>query len=244
MSKFVQHTSCPKCGSRDNLAEYDDHVWCFGCKYFKQKNDIHSIRNRLQNQQIHTMGTSSFGANYPRMPSDDTTFDLTNDIPIKAKQWILKYGITNQEIEQNNIAYNANSDILILIHTQNYWQGRCFGNQKVKYLSKGDKPLTIYGNGDTIVCVEDVLSAIKIARLSPDYCATPLLGSSMSLETTQSLSERFKNIVVWLDRDKAKEAIRISRNLRQRGINTRVVISPEDPKEYTKGELIEWLKNK
>jgi DNA primase len=66
----------------------------------------------------------------------------------------------------------------------------------------------------------------------------------MSLETTQSLSERFKNIVVWLDRDKAKEAIRISRNLRQRGINTRVVISPEDPKEYTKGELIEWLKNK
>ena len=244
MSKFIQHTSCPKCGSRDNLAEYDDHVWCFGCKYFKQKNDIHSIRNRLQNQQIHTMGTSSFGANYPTMPSDDITFDLTNDIPIKAKQWILKYGITNQEIEQNNIAYNANSDILILIHTQNYWQGRCFGNQKVKYLSKGDKPLTIYGNGDTIVCVEDVLSAIKIARLSPDYCATPLLGSSMSLETTQSLSERFKNIVVWLDRDKAKEAIRISRNLRQRGINTRVVISPEDPKEYTKGELIEWLKNK
>ena len=230
MSKFIQHTSCPKCGSRDNLAEYDDHVWCFGCKYFKQKNDIHSIRNRLQSQQT--------------MLSDDSTLELTNDIPMKAKQWILKYGITNQEIEQNNIAYNANSDILILIHTQNYWQGRCFGNQKVKYLSKGDKPLTIYGNGDTIVCVEDVLSAIKIARLSPDYCATPLLGSSMSLETTQSLSERFKNIVVWLDRDKAKEAIRISRNLRQRGINTRVVISPEDPKEYTKGELIEWLKNK
>lgn len=230
MSKFIQHTSCPKCGSRDNLAEYDDHVWCFGCKYFKQKNDIHSIRSRLQSG-----GT---------MLSDDITLDLTNDIPMKAKQWILKYGITNQEIEQNNIAYNANSDILILIHTQNYWQGRCFGNQHQKYLSKGDKPLTIYGNGDTIVCVEDVLSAIKIARLSPDYCATPLLGSSMSLETTQSLSERFKNIVVWLDRDKAKEAIRISRNLRQRGINTRVVISPEDPKEYTKGELIEWLKNK
>ncbi len=40
--------------------------------------------------------------------------------------------------------------------------------------SKGLKPLTIYGNGDTIVCVEDILSAIKIARLSPDYCATPL----------------------------------------------------------------------
>lgn len=178
------------------------------------------------------------------MLSDEITLDLTTDIPMKAKQWLLKYGITNQEIEQNNIAYNANSNILVLLHTQNYWQGRCFGDQHQKYLSKGNKPLTIYGNGDTIVCVEDVLSAIKIARLSPDYCATPLLGSSMSLETTQSLSERFKKILIWLDRDKAKEAIRISRNLKQRGILVDVVISPKDPKDYEKGEIITWLKNR
>ena len=178
------------------------------------------------------------------MLSDEITLDLTTDIPMKAKQWLLKYGITNQEIEQNNIAYNAKSDILVLLHTQNYWQGRCFGDQNQKYLSKGNKPLTIYGNGDTIVCVEDVLSAIKIARLSPDYCATPLLGSSMSLETTQSLSEQFKKILIWLDRDKAKEAIRISRNLKQRGILVDVVISPKDPKDYEKGEIITWLKNR
>jgi len=176
------------------------------------------------------------------MPSDEFTLELSNDIPLKAKQWLLKYGITNQEIEQNNIAYNANSDILVLLHTQNYWQGRCFGNQSQKYLSKGLKPLTIYGNGDTIVCVEDILSAIKIARLY--YCATPLLGSSMSLETTQSLSERFKSILIWLDRDKAKDAIMMSRNLKQRGILVDVVISPKDPKEYDKGELLTWLKNR
>jgi len=178
------------------------------------------------------------------MLSDEFTLELSNDIPLKAKQWLLKYGITNQEIEQNNIAYNANSDILVLLHTQNYWQGRCFGNQSQKYLSKGLKPLTIYGNGDTIVCVEDILSAIKIARLSPDYCATPLLGSSMSLETTQSLSKRFKSILIWLDRDKAKDAIMMSRNLKQRGILVDVVISPKDPKEYDKGELLTWLKNR
>ncbi len=230
MSKFIRHTSCPKCGSRDNLAEYDDHVWCFGCKYYKTKDDVHTLRNRLQRT--------------PSMPSDEFTLELSNDIPLKAKQWLLKYGITNQEIEQNNIAYNANSDILVLLHTQNYWQGRCFGNQSQKYLSKGLKPLTIYGNGDTIVCVEDILSAIKIARLSPNYCATPLLGSSMSLETTQSLSERFKSILIWLDRDKAKDAIMMSRNLKQRGILVDVVISPKDPKEYDKGELLTWLKNR
>lgn len=230
MSKFIRHTSCPKCGSRDNLAEYDDHVWCFGCKYYKTKNDIHTIRSRLQSQQT--------------MLSDEINLDLTDDIPLPAKQWLLKYGITNEEIGKYHIAWDANSQVLVLLYTQNYWQGRCFGNQHQKYLSKGLKPLTIYGKGDTIVCVEDILSAIKIARLSPDYCATPLLGSSMSLETTQSLSERFSNIIVWLDRDKAKDAIKMARNLKQRGINSDVVISPKDPKEYDKGELLTWLKNR
>jgi hypothetical protein len=176
------------------------------------------------------------------MQSDELV--LTNDIPIKAMQWLLQYGITDEEISKYNIAYNANSDILILIYTQNYWQGRCFGNQPQKYLSKGLKPLTFYGTGDTIVCVEDVLSAIKIARLSPEFCATPLLGSSMPLETTQSLSERFKNIVIWLDRDKAKDAITMARNLKQRGVTCDVVISNKDPKEYEKGELLTWLKNR
>jgi hypothetical protein len=178
------------------------------------------------------------------MLSDEINLNLTDDIPLPAKQWLLKYGITNEEICSNKIAWDANSQVLVLLYTQNYWQGRCFGNQHQKYLSKGLKPLTIYGKGDTIVCVEDILSAIKIARLSPDYCATPLLGSSMSLETTQSLSERFSNIIVWLDRDKAKDAIKMARNLKQRGINSDVVISPKDPKEYDKGELLTWLKNR
>jgi hypothetical protein len=205
-------------------------VWCFGCKYYKLKNDIKSIRSRLSET--------------PPTQSDEITLDLTDDIPMVAKQWLLKYGITNQEIQDNKIAWDANSQILILHYTQNYWQGRCFGNQHQKYLSKGLKPLTIYGNGDTIVCVEDILSAIKIARLSPNYCATPLLGSSMPLETTQSLSKRFSNILIWLDRDKAKNAIMIARNLKQRGINSDVVISPKDPKEYSKEELLIWLKNR
>ena len=33
-SEFIQHEPCPKCGSRDNLARYDDgHAYCFGCEY-------------------------------------------------------------------------------------------------------------------------------------------------------------------------------------------------------------------
>ena len=37
-SQFLQHEPCPSCGSKDNLARYDDgHGYCFGCDYYEQK---------------------------------------------------------------------------------------------------------------------------------------------------------------------------------------------------------------
>lgn len=36
-SQFTNHESCPSCGSKDNLARYDDgHGFCFGCNYYEQ----------------------------------------------------------------------------------------------------------------------------------------------------------------------------------------------------------------
>jgi ribosomal protein S27AE len=232
MSKFLRHINCPRCGSKDNLAEYDDHFWCFGCKYHKLKNDIGSIRNRIA-EQDHTMRRT--------LPKD---IEVSQDIPKPAMQWLLSYGITPNEINDFGIGWNDDAQLLVLVKTPDYWQARTFGNHKVKYMSNGIKPLTFYGYADKIVCVEDILSAIKISRLSPEFCALPLLGSSMSEEVIQRLSGRFKSVVIWLDRDKANEAIKIARNLKQRGFNSSVVISPLDPKEYSKGELSEWLKSK
>lgn len=51
MAKFLRHDECPKCGSRDNLAIYEDHEICFteGCGYLRQTNgeemDQHPIRH-------------------------------------------------------------------------------------------------------------------------------------------------------------------------------------------------------
>ena len=111
-------------------------------------------------------------------------------------------------------------------------------------MSNGNKPLTIYGEGGILLVVEDVLSAIKIARLRHEgYCATPLLGSSLSKQAEHQLVKRYKHIYVWLDRDKAKNAVRIRNKLRSQGVESRVIISPLDPKEYNKTEISEWLKN-
>ena len=194
MSSFIKHLPCKACGSKDNLGEYTDHFWCFGCGFYEEKQDMEALRERLA------------GTSFKPLQWGDVRESLTftKHIPKQAMRWLLCYRIT----------------------------------------SKGKKPLTIYGESDTIILVEDVLSAIKIARLSPEYCAMPLLGSSLSTEHEEVLRDIFKTIYVWLDRDKANQGIKMSRNLRQKGMNTKSIITDLDPKEYTEGEIKTWLKNK
>jgi len=231
MTKFLGHKPCPRCGSKDNLGDYTDHVFCFGCKYYKNKDDIHSIRSR-----VHKITTGT---------EDIMNVETITELPRKAMKWLLSYGISQEEIKEYNIQWSPKKELLVLLNTLNYWQGRCFGNSKIKYMSAGSKPFTIYGSGDTIVLVEDVLSAIKIARLHNEFCATPLLGSTLSYEFEKSiLKEKFKKVYVWLDRDKAINAVKIKNKLKTRGVSSKAIITPLDPKEYSKGEILEWLKNK
>ncbi len=230
MSQFIKLGPCPHCGSRDNRAEYTNGFWCFGCSKYDPKNDTNSLRLRLNTKSPQDV--------------DNSQLETIQEIPMKAMQWLLKYNITLDEIKRYGIKWEPIRKLLVLIERKNYWQGRNFGFGKIKYMSSGNKPLTIYGKGDKLLVVEDVLSAIKIARLRQEgYCATPLLGSSMSKQAEQQLLKRYENISVWLDRDKAKNAIRIRNRLRSLGISSRAIITPLDPKEYNRTEILEWLKS-
>src|SRR3546814_2338481 len=41
MSKCIRYDPCPECGSKDNLAVYDDgHSHCYGCGYTVQQHNI------------------------------------------------------------------------------------------------------------------------------------------------------------------------------------------------------------
>jgi len=226
---FIKHMPCSNCGSKDNLAEYVDHYYCFGCGHWKSKNDITSIRNRLQSEHA--------------MLSDEININITDNIPIEAMKWLLQYGITKADIDHYHLGWCNDLNILVLVNTPNYYQGRSF-TTGVKYRSKGKKPLLWYGNGDILVCVEDVISAIKVSKANPDVTVTPLLGSSISLELTQTILERFKTVRVWLDRDKAIDAVKQARSLKEKGIDAEVIVSPNDPKEYSTGEINEWLRNR
>ena len=227
MSKFLGHIACPKCGSRDNLGEYEDHFWCFGCKYHMRKTDTASLRLRLNRHNT----------------EEQSVMKLSNikELPRKAMEWLLSYGISQEEIDKYGIEWNVKEEMLVLLQTVKYWQARTFNSRRPKYLSEGSKPLTIYGQGDTIVIVEDIISAIKIARLRDDYCSCPVLGSSLSYDMENQIVEQYKKSAVWLDRDKAKNALLISRKLKQRGLESKVIVTDDDPKTFTKNEIKEYL---
>ena len=230
MSKFLGHMSCPRCGSKDNLGEYEDHFWCFGCKYHMRKTDTASLRLRLNRHNT----------------EEQSVMKLSNikELPRKAMEWLLSYGISQEEIDKYGIEWNVKEEMLVLLQTAKYWQARTFNSRRPKYLSEGNKPLTIYGQGDTIVIVEDIISAMKIARLHGDYCACPVLGSSLSYDMENQIVEQYKKSAVWLDRDKAKNALLISRKLKQRGLESKVIVTDDDPKEHSKEEIREYLGNK
>lgn len=231
MSQFLGHIPCPRCGSRDNLGDYEDHQYCFGCKYYKLKNDINSIRSRIYNKNKDDKGVDMIG-NF-------------GEIPRNAMKWLLSYGISQDEVKQYDIKWDAKKQLLVLLDTAKYWQGRVFDpTSKMKYMSSGIKPLTIYGEGDTLVLVEDIISAMRVARTRSGFCSAPLLGSSLSYEFENQIVESFKQVAVWLDRDKALNALRIKRKLTSRGLDSRVIVTDKDPKEYTKGEIVEWLKSR
>jgi hypothetical protein len=47
-----------------------------------------------------------------------------------------------------------------------------------------------------------------------------------------------------LDRDKATYAVKQARNMVAKGLNCSVLVTQDDPKEYSLKEINEWLKNR
>ena len=57
-SQFLQHEPCPECGSKDNLARYDDgHAHCFGCGYYEHANGEPVVGKATINKQAVFKGT-------------------------------------------------------------------------------------------------------------------------------------------------------------------------------------------
>jgi hypothetical protein len=227
MGRFLNHTSCPKCGSSDARALYDDNSsYCFSCR---------SATGRSFGVCQHGGGEQKLGK---VLPSDCTTV-----LSGAGWNWVRKYGLTAEQLIKNNVLYSpSRNQVIFTFPPTELWQARNF-DREPKYLTSGphDAILPIYSQSeaDAIVLAEDCLSAIKISYVGCD--SMPLLGSSLSSSKLSRIAKTYRNLVVWLDHDKGSEAHKIARRASLLGMQARVVHTELDPKDYRYGQIREYL---
>lgn len=91
----------------------------------------------------------------------------------------------------------------------------------------------------SLVLVEDAISALKVGRV---VNSCPLHKSIIPLELILRLSGEFKNLIVWLDKDKQKEVLAEAQKAKPYFDSVKIIWSDLDPKYYTTTEIKEFLK--
>lgn len=264
MAKHLSNGPCPSCGSRDNLASYDDgSQWCWGCHYY-QRGSINKFVIERQNEQNQTVD----GQQKLDFPSDFST-----TIVGRGYEWLSKYGLTAAETLRAGWGWSEYRQQLLFpfydkTGTLCCLQARNFSLEwasKAKYWNIGDKTEseTIYYKRShgrltavhkqrnyvgrvrphceerTLVLCEDAVSSLKVARYSP---SKPLLGTSLAKDKIMALRGFYDELVVWLDSDKWKEARHLSEQAQLLGFKSRAIFTDLDPKEYENTFIEEILK--
>lgn len=229
------------------MAVYSDgHKWCFACGFYVPSNgvvDIANLRLKLEQRRKENGIVIS-------LPGD-----FTHIIPEKPRQWLKKYGLTEHEIQTNKIGWSGTFNRLIYPVYDHYgnllmYQGRLFetieGSKRARFHTQGrpEKVDAYFGVNwennlhDSVCVVEDVISAIKVSRVCP---ALPLWGSELSLSRIIRIAEIFKNLIIWLDHDKASYQARCEIKARPFFDHVSGLYTIQDPKAHGTEELKKCL---
>ncbi len=238
MSQFIEHRPCPNCGSSNNLAVYVDNEYCFGCKYIKFYN-YHP--RRIENIKTTTDKIVSL------------PYDVVPIIPAVADEWLRKYKLSVSELIKHRVVWSEMRNLLIFPYfgPDNYlfgYQGRYFGNdpKHPKWVGFGgfkrQNSYLVGPDKTKIVIVEDIISAIRLARKTSSSC---LFGSFVDYSKYINIYNIYKpkEYIIWLDDDKKKESYLYSYNLNKLGIQSRVISTKLDPKCYSDSEIELILNN-
>ena len=250
MSDFLKHEPCPACGplqdgSGNNLAVYTDgHKWCFACGFYVPTTGIPNL-DELREHFKNRRKNDGVACNLPD--------DFTHTIPEEPLRWLRKYQISDDEIQKNKFGWSPTFGRLIFPVHDSYgnllmYQGRWFPTEMEKKLQakrsrfhtvgRPEKVDAYFGDagggGDTIIVVEDVVSAVKVARICPSI---PLFGSELSLDRIIRMAGRFLNLIIWLDHDKATYQAKCEIKARPYFKNVSGMYTTYDPKEFSTEEL-------
>ncbi len=241
MARYVGHTNCPRCGSRDNLANYDDgSSWCFGCRLYVPAEGI--AVNVARRKYGPVAGLDSSLAQIAELPRDVSP-KLNGD----ALEWLQSYDLREDEIRRHAIVWSDEKELLIFPVLKNgvcvFWMGRYFPARKPKTYNEGNTTPKLCGaskSTEKVAVVEDIVSAIKVSRHVPCVC---LFGTNLQVDLVNKLKDMYGSLYVWLDSDKTDLGMSYSRRFSLRFKDGATCVrTDDDPKELSDKEILDAIR--
>lgn len=171
--------------------------------------------------------------------------DYSTEIPPAGLAWLYQYDITEAEILKYDIGYSPASHRVIFPVYNNgklvFWIGRLVGqqptNENPKYfspISKKDIYFTVDRTGPTVAIVEDIISAIKVARV----CAVvAVIAAYVPDQLVFSLLKNYQTVALWLDYDKTQKMFGVVMRQQMLGHDIFMVPTCRDPKCFSDKEI-------
>ena len=233
-SYITNKERCPKCATMgkdtrgDNLAIYNDgHSYCFGCGYYRSGTVPYFSDNEA------SLSLESKGVYLPKECSTDYTMDELN--------WISQYELNRNDLLKYNILH-CDKGLLFPIFDDGLlgYQIRTFKEGWPKWFGKGNFKdiFNILPGIKTLVLTEDIVSAIKVNK--GGHASMPVYGSTVKNRFERLYKIGYRDVIIWLDPDMHTKVIKEIRYAH--GINTRVIFSSKDPKDYNLNEIRGMLK--
>lgn len=226
LSSFIKNTACPRCRKQgkdrhgDNLALYSDGgMWCWSCGYGKKG-------MAMRPQEPLEQPLEAFSR-------------WTRVLPSHHVQNLLERGFKPSELTE--FMYDSVWDRRIYpVYSGKelvFYEARSL-DKHPKAIQKGEKPIHVLGSGERLVLVEDLLSAIKVARHTK---AMPLWGSNLHKDWMPYFIGMRCPIDVWLDANKYRHALTISNSFKLVGVDSNVIKTEADPKDLTDEQIVNEL---
>lgn len=228
-SYFLHNEQCPRCrskgadGNKDNLAVYSDgHRWCYKCSYYVPGDRLHGLKQKTREVVENVL-------EYP----DGCEFSE------ETLKYLKSFGLTNEEIHEH---LKGHLDGYVYTDSNFYLIRRLHKTPKViiKGNVVGNEPIILsHPESTTVSIVEDILSAIKVGRVT-NSCA--LLKTSIHDSLLYRLALSFKEVNIWLDGDMHRTMIKDRlKSLQPYFDKVRVILSEHDPKSYSTKQIKEFL---
>jgi hypothetical protein len=157
----------------------------------------------------------------------------------KGMTYLKKYGLTNDEINKN---YFWDSDGYLVFDGGSYQNARNFTGVGAKYMTRGvirnNEPILQNTQSDSIIIVEDAISAIKVSRVLP---SVPIHNSIIPTELLLRLSKTFSKLRIWLDPDRKRFSFLEAKKAELFFNDVKLIWSDKDPKYYSTSEIQNYI---